>query len=197
MSTSSSGPVVSAADHPVLARIAHVLKVTSRISLYIAGFGLVAMTLIVFWQIFVRFVLGWSNSWTEVTAILVMSWFIFLGAAAGVRENTHLGFDVLLYFLPKGSKKVLRTISDVVVLAFAIGMIIYGWSLVQLQWKERLPSIGISGAFRYLPLFAGGILIALFSLERIVLRLAGVDVDPAVGFDPEDVEDATTKSGGA
>jgi TRAP-type C4-dicarboxylate transport system permease small subunit len=196
MSISSSGPVVSATDHPVLARIARVLNLISRISLYVAGIGLVAMTLIVFWQIFVRFVLGWSNSWTEVTAILVMSWFIFLGAAAGVRENSHLGFDVLLYVLPNGSKKVLRTISDVVVLAFAIGMIIYGWSLVQLQWRERLPSLGISGAFRYLPLFAGGILIALFSIERIVLRLAGVDVDPEIGLSPEEV-DTPPPSGGA
>jgi hypothetical protein len=31
---------------------------------------------------------------------MLMSWFIFLGAAVGVRENYHLGFDVLLYVLP-------------------------------------------------------------------------------------------------
>ena len=36
---------------------------------------------------------------------MLMSWFIFLGAAVGVRENYHLGFDVLLYVLPKGGKK--------------------------------------------------------------------------------------------
>jgi hypothetical protein len=40
-----------------------------------------------------------------------------------------------------------------------------------------MPGLGISGAFRYLPLTAGGLLIALFSLERIVLRWSGVDVD--------------------
>jgi TRAP-type C4-dicarboxylate transport system permease small subunit len=106
-----------------------------------------------------------------------MSWFIFLGAAVGVRENYHLGFDVLLYVLPKGSKKVLRTISDIVVLGFAVGMIIYGIDLMRLQWAERMPGLGISGAFRYLPLVAGGVLIVLFSLERIVLRFAGEDID--------------------
>ena len=75
-----------------------------------------------------------------------MSWFIFLGAAVGVRENYHLGFDVLLYVLPEGSKKILRTISDVVVLAFAIGMVVYGIELMRLQWAERMPALGISGA---------------------------------------------------
>jgi TRAP-type C4-dicarboxylate transport system permease small subunit len=166
-----------AAAHPRLARAARLLSGLSRIALYIAGAGLVAMSLIVLWQVFVRFVLGWGQSWTEVTALIIMSWFIMLGAAVGVRENYHLGFDVLLYVLPKGSKKVLRTISDVVVLAFAVGMVVYGIDLMRLQWNERLPSLGISGAFRYLPVAAGGALIVLFSLERMVLRWAGVNVD--------------------
>ena len=173
--------------HPQLVRVGKVLTAISNGALYVAGAGLVAMSIIVLWQVIIRFILNWNNSWTEVTAIMVMSWFIFLGAAVGVRENYHLGFDVLVYFLPKGSKRVLRTISDLVVLSFAVGMVIYGVTLMQLQWAEKLPSLGISGAFRYLPLAAGGVLIALFSVERIVLRWAGVDVDK----DPhlEDVPD--------
>jgi TRAP-type C4-dicarboxylate transport system permease small subunit len=171
------GEAPTAVDRPRLLKLGKILSALSTGSLYIAGAGLVAMSVIVLWQVFVRFVLNWNNSWTELTAIMIMSWFIFLGAAVGVRENYHLGFDVLLYVLPEGSKKVLRTISDVVVLAFAIGMVIYGIELMRLQWGERMPALGISGAFRYLPLAAGGLLIALFSVERIVLRWAGVDVD--------------------
>jgi TRAP-type C4-dicarboxylate transport system permease small subunit len=173
----SLGDAPQPAAHPQLLRIGKVLSALSTGALYVAGAGLVAMSLIVLWQVILRFVLNWNNSWTEVTAIMVMSWFIFLGAAVGVRENYHLGFDVLLYVLPKGSKKILRTISDIVVLGFAVGMVIYGIVLMRLQWTERMPSLGISGAFRYLPLAAGGVLIALFSVERIVLRWAGVDVD--------------------
>ena len=173
----SIGEAPAAAAPSRLARLGKVLSALSTGSLYVAGAGLVVMSLIVLWQVFVRFVLNWNNSWTELTAILIMSWFIFLGAAVGVRENYHLGFDVLLYVLPEGSKKVLRTISDVVVVAFAIGMIVYGIDLMRLQWGERMPALGISGAFRYLPLAVGGVLIALFSVERIVLRWTGVDVD--------------------
>ena len=62
------------------------------------------MTALVAYQVFFRFVLNSSPSWTEITAIMLMNWFIFLGAAVGVRENYHMGFDVLLYILPKGSK---------------------------------------------------------------------------------------------
>ena len=40
-----------------------------------------------------------------------------------------------------------------------------------------LPSLGISGGCDYLPLVAGGVLVVLFSLERIVLRLSGAPID--------------------
>ena len=183
----SLGDAPPPAAHPQLLRIGKVLSALSTGALYVAGAGLVAMSLIVLWQVILRFVLNWNNSWTEVTAIMVMSWFIFLGAAVGVRENYHLGFDVLLYVLPKGSKRILRTISDVVVIAFAVGMVVYGIDLMRLQWNERMPGLGISGAFRYLPLAAGGVLIALFSVERIVLRWAGVDVDKDLHERDDDV----------
>ncbi|MEW9806004.1 TRAP transporter small permease [Mesorhizobium sp. ZMM04-5] len=149
-------------------------------ALYIAGAGLVVMTVIVFWQVFVRYILNWTNTWTEVTAVMLMSWFIFLGAAVGVRENYHLGFDVLLYALPKGGKKYLRSVSDIVVLGFSIGMIYYGTQLVRLSWAATMPALGIPEGLRYVPLVCGGFLVALFSLERLALRFAGhdVDVDP-------------------
>jgi TRAP-type C4-dicarboxylate transport system permease small subunit len=178
-----------ASPPPTVSRMSGITRVLSALSsgaLYLAGIALVVMSVIVLWQVFIRYVLNMGNSWTELTAILLMSWFIFLGAAVGVRENYHLGFDVLIYVLPDGSKKVLRTVSDLVVLAFAAGMIVYGSQLMILQWNERMPSLGISGAFRYLPLVAGGVLIALFSLERMALRWSGVDVDMDQ-FDLDDV----------
>ena len=173
--------------NPRLIAIGRVLSALSTWALYIAGFFLVLMTIFVFWQVFTRYVLGWSNSWTEITAVLLMSWFIFLGTAVGIRENYHLGFDVLLYILPRGSKKVLRTISDAVVIAFAAGMVFYGAQLVGLQWRARLPALGIPEGVRYLPLVAGGLLIIMFSIERVVLRLSGTDVDKDINI--EDVPD--------
>jgi TRAP-type C4-dicarboxylate transport system permease small subunit len=149
----------------------------SNAALWLAGIGLVLMTAFVAWQVFCRYVLNDSPSWTEPGSVMLMSWFIFLGAAVGIRENNHLGFDVLLYVLPKSGKRVLRMISDIVILAFGAGMIWYGGALVRLTWNTTLPSLGISGAFDYLPIVAGGVLAVIFSLERIVLRLAGEPID--------------------
>jgi|GEM_PF-49004 TRAP-type C4-dicarboxylate transport system permease small subunit len=152
----------------------------NTLALYVAGIGLVVMTAIVAWQVFCRYVLNDSPSWTEPGAVILMSWFIFLGAAVGVRENNHMGFDVLLYVLPPAAKKWLRMVSDVVILLFGISMVWFGMSLVQLTLATTMPALGISGAWDYVPVVGGGVLIALFALERIVARTIGAPIDDAL-----------------
>ncbi len=179
------------AARPRLHKLARVLSGLSTGALYLAGFLLVLMTLFVGWQVFTRYVLNWSNAWTEPAAVMLMSWFIFLGSAVGIRENYHLGFDVLLYVLPKGGKRYLRSISDIVVLAFALGMIIYGSQLVLLSWAARMPTLGIPEGAKYISVVAGGALIVIFALERLVLRWSGVDIDADVSVDLDEVPDAS------
>jgi TRAP-type C4-dicarboxylate transport system, small permease component len=160
-----------------LVPVSRVLRAISTGALWVAGFGLVAMTVIVAYQVYMRFVVNASPSWTEGGAIMIMSWFIFLGAAVGVRENFHMGFDVLLYVLPRGAKPWLRAISDVAIFAFAFGMVFYGGELAIRYWSTRIPVLGLPQTFTYLPIVVSGFLMCLFSLERLLLRFAGEPVD--------------------
>ena len=115
-----------------------------------------------------------SLVWSEPAAVILMGWFIFLGAAVGIREGYHLSFDVLLYFLPENVKLWLYSISDLVVVAFGAGMVWFGSELALSAWNVKLPSLGVSGAIDFLPLVGGGVLVVLFSLERLARRLAGL-----------------------
>lgn len=178
---------MSAPSDNRLAGLVRLLGLLSTLALWAAGVGLVAMTGFVAWQVFCRYVLNDSPSWTEPGAVLLMSWFIFLGAAVGVRENFHLGFDVLLYVLPKSGKRVLRMISDIVIFVFGIGMVWYGSQLVALTWNTTLPSLGVTGAHDYFPVVGGGALIVLFAAERIVKRLSGMPIDDVADEIPAEV----------
>ena len=160
-----------------LLALSRLMAALSRLALWIAGIGLVAMTVIVAYQVFMRYVVNASPSWTEGGSIMIMSWFIFLGAAVGVRENFHMGFDVLLYVLPRGAKAWLRAISDLAIFAFALGMVYYGGELALRGWSVRIPVLGLPQTFTYLPIVLSGVLMAAFSLERLLLRLAGENVD--------------------
>ncbi len=168
-------------------RVERMLAALARLSLWISGAGLTLMTIIIFWQVFSRYLLNRSPSWTEAFSVLLMGWFIFLGAAVGVRERTHLGFDVLLYFLPGSAKAVLRSISDIVVLAFGAGMIVYGVQLARLTWNTVMPSLSLPGGVSFLPVILGGALVCLFSLERLAGRFAGLPVDADIYATGEEV----------
>jgi TRAP-type C4-dicarboxylate transport system permease small subunit len=157
--------------------VARGLSLVASLALWIAAAGLIVMTGMVAWQVFTRYVLNASPSWTEPASIMVMSWFIFLGAAVGVRENFHMGFDVLVHFLPGSFGPWMRAISDLAILAFGIGMVVYGTQLTIQTWTATIPVLGLPGGFAYMPIAAGGVLVTLFTLERLALRLAGVAVD--------------------
>ena len=163
--------------------ISRALGQLSNAVLWLAGIGLVAMTAIVAYQVFMRFVINASPAWTEAGSIMIMTWFIFLGAAVGVRENFHMGFDVLLYVLPPAAKPWLRAISDICVFGFAFGMVFFGGELVIRYWSTRIPVLGLPTALTYFPVVISGFLMCLFSLERLLLRAAGEPVDDIV-IDP-------------
>lgn len=146
----------------------------SRLALWIAGISLVAMTVLVFWQVFTRYVLGEPSQLTEPYAILLMSWFIFLGAAVGTYEGFHMRFDVAIYAMPHRLRWLPETISDLVVGFFGVGMIWWGMQLVTGTWSSTIPLVHLPGGVSYIPLVAGGVLFALFSLERLCRRAAGL-----------------------
>lgn len=160
-----------------LLAISRVLSAISTLALWLAGAGLVVMTVLVAFQVYMRYVVNASPSWTEGASIMIMSWFIFLGAAVGVREKFHMGFDVLLYVMPPVAKPWLRSISDIAIFGFAFGMVYYGSELAIRGASVRIPVIGLPQTFTYLPIVVSGVLICLFVLERMALRLAGEPVD--------------------
>ena len=81
-----------------------VAEILSRIMLWLSGICLVAMTVTIAAQVFMRYVLNSGIMGSEPGSVMIMGWFIFLGAAVGIREGNHLSFDVLLIVIPAGVK---------------------------------------------------------------------------------------------
>ncbi len=146
---------------------------------------MVLMTAFTAWQVWARYVLNASPSWTEPTSVILMGWFIFLGAAVGVREGYHLGFDILLVSLPKLYRLILMTISDLLVIFFGLGMAWFGFGLVSGTWGDPMPALGVPTGLSYIPPVAGGFLMAVFSLERIALRFTSDDTSEAEQADAD------------
>lgn len=144
------------------------------------------MTAAIALHVFFRYVLDDAVVWALPGSVMIMGWFIFLGAAVGIREGYHLSFDVLLQVLPARVVLFLHTVSDIVVTAFGGGMIWFGAQLAARTAGNTLPSLGISGAFDFIPIVAGGVLVVIFSIERIARRAAGL---PTARFGEDPVEE--------
>ncbi|MCY1665509.1 TRAP transporter small permease [Rhizobium sp. SL86] len=144
-----------------------VLGFLSRLALYLAAAGIVAMTLIVGWQVFGRYVLNDTPSWSEPLSLFLMSWFILLGAAVGVRESGHLGLDIVRYAMPKPVQRAMDITSLILVAAFGGFMSYYGVLLARGTWTATIPVLGWPGGVDFIPLIVGGAMIALFALERL------------------------------
>ncbi|WP_299847075.1 TRAP transporter small permease [uncultured Paracoccus sp.] len=146
----------------------------ARAGLWVAGIGLVLMTAFVFAQVFYRYVIGSSLFWAEPASVMLMGWFIFIGAAVGVKEGYHLSFDVGLMLVPDSWRPWFHSLSDLVVAAFGFGMSWYGWQLAAKAASGVIPGLGISRIWDFAPVIGGGVLLILFSAERILRRAAGL-----------------------
>ena len=166
-----------------LAALSRILAVVNRTALWIAGIGLVLMTAFVGWQVFGRYVLNQSPSWTEPASLLLMSWFILLGSAVGVRDGNHLGFEIALHYAPHGLRHIMLAVTEVLVVIFGGAMAWYGTALAVETWSAAMPGLPIPQGFDYVPLAVGGVLIALFSLEKLVRLLLVGDDAPMVRVD--------------
>ena len=72
------------------AQYIRLMDVLHRFCMIIAGFCLVAITLMIPWGVFTRYVLNSASSWPEPMAVLLMIWFSFLSACALLsREPAH------------------------------------------------------------------------------------------------------------
>jgi TRAP-type C4-dicarboxylate transport system permease small subunit len=147
----------------------------SRFALYLAGAGIVGMTVIIGWQVFGRYVLNDTPSWSEPLSLHLMSWFILLGAAVGVRESVHLGLDIVHHVASPRVQKAMDLVSLGLIVIFGIAMTYYSVILAAGTWSATIPVLGWPGGVDFIPMIVGGVLIALFAAERFVDAALGLE----------------------
>lgn len=153
-------------QHP----IQRAAKAASNLLIGAAAAGLIAMTAIIGWQVLGRYVLGASPSWTEQAAQVLMIWFAFLAAAAGIREGFHIRIVALEEAAPPGVRSVMKLVAGLVVAGCGLAMLVLGGELVARTWSHTIPSLGLPRGLAYLGLPISGGLIVLFAVERMVFR---------------------------
>jgi len=113
---------------------------------------------------FTQWIPAWI--WTEEMARFLFIWMVMLGAMIGVRDGSHFDVDVWPELKPRPDA-ILRIISMIFVLIFALVFVWYGIKFVQFGWNQtsELADMPMPWIFVAWPLT--GITWLLFGFERL------------------------------
>lgn len=155
------------------------------IAIYIAVAALLGLVVVQGWQVFARYVINDSPSWTEPVTLLLLATAMSLGAACGVHTNRHFGFFLLHAYMGAGLRRAVDVLVQLVVAV--LGGFIAFWSADLLVDGLDIKTAGanLPQSINYLPLAAGGALMLLFALNRAwkALHTTAADADADAGAD--------------
>ncbi len=130
----------------------------------------VALTVVVFLQVFNRFVLKAPLAWSEDLAMLLFQWVAFLGAAVGVKRMRHFGIELVVKKLSAKARHAIELLLPFLMGAVALTMITEGMKLIQFNRNRIYSSMDLSYTWAYLPIPVSGLLMILFLIQHEVQR---------------------------
>jgi len=111
-----------------------------------------AMSVIIGLQIFMRYVMGASLSWSEELSRYLFIWATYLGVAYAVRKDAHIRVSMAVDLLSKRNATFIRILTHMIFGAFAMYVMYQGWFMVEKTFRfgQKSASLGIPMGFVYL-----------------------------------------------
>ena len=139
---------------------------------YVAKLMMVAMVLIIFVNVVLRYVFNSGLMWSEEVALLLAVWFIFIAMSLGVKQNLHINISLFPESRqPRWLRKALGVLKSAAVLAVAITMLVHGWKLVGFTMQSIMPATQWPAGLLYAILPVSAVIMIYESLMDIL----GVD----------------------
>ena len=148
----------------------------SRWAMYIACACLVGLLSVVVYGVVLRYVFNNAPPYVEQVALLLVISVAMFGAAAGVRDAGHSGLDSLVAMLSVRVQFWCSVVVCALSIVFGLALLAGSAEMAISTYASTIPTLGLSEAFRYLPVLVGGILIAAFSVEHLIARFSRAEV---------------------
>lgn len=160
-----------------LDKIRHVYDGVYKVLLVICKLLLIADILITTMSVMGRYISFIPDpSWSEEVVLTLMSYMAVLSAALAIRRGAHIRMTAFDRYLPKGVLKALDILSDLMVFAFAIIMLVVGT-----QYATTIGSKGsyvsmpnVSRIWMYLPVPVAGVAMIVFELETFYAHIKSI-----------------------
>ena len=148
-------------------RICRLSDWINRCVQYVGFVQLSLMTLIIILQVFYRYVLGSSLSWSEESARFLFIWVVLLGASMGVKESFHVSVTLFKDMLPRRIKVTVDVLVNLLTGVVAAIMVVYGLSIAETVSIQLSPAVRISMFWVYLAIPVSGALMLVHLAARL------------------------------
>lgn len=132
----------------------------------LAALALVGLVAVQGWQVFARYVLNDSPSWTEPVTLALLTSAMAFGAAAGVHNDRHFAFTLLADIAPPALRRALFVFTKLTIAL--LGAVLAWWSFALFAGGMDVRTAGapFPETLPYAPVALGGALMAIFALAR-------------------------------
>jgi TRAP-type C4-dicarboxylate transport system permease small subunit len=131
--------------------------------LFMAGISVVIIV-----QVFFRYVLGSSISWSEELARYLMIWMAMVGASVAIRQGAHVGVTLLVERLGSKIRPWILLLGRAVIVVFLLVMIREGVTLGTFFASQKSPAMEISMLWAYSGFIIAGIFMIVHLLHLVV-----------------------------
>ncbi|MCH4886505.1 TRAP transporter small permease [Acidaminobacter sp. JC074] len=131
--------------------------------LYIGSIFLTVTSVIVIMNVFTRYFLNFTFSWTEEIAVGAFVWVIFLGFANAYKKKSVIGVEVLVKLLPPRGRLVLNAITSIIVVLLSGSMFYLSFQYVMNSTKITV-ALEISYIYIQISIVISFFLITLYSI---------------------------------
>ena len=133
----------------------------------IAGLLLGSITLVIFFEVFTRFLFSYTPSGTEEIEMLFYIWFVLLGSVTVIKKYGHVKIEVLISRLRPVRRQFLLVVVDILVIIFLIFMVISGIRYVKTEMISVSAILEISEGYFVLSIPLCGFLMLIYRLISI------------------------------
>ncbi len=135
---------------------------------YLAKIMMVAMVLITFTNVVLRYGFNSGLMWSEEVALLLSVWFIFIAMSLGVKQGLHINITLIpVARLPRSVAWALDILKSVVILAVAVVMLRDGWKLAGITMRSIMPATQWPAGLLYAALPASAVIMIYESVADI------------------------------
>jgi TRAP-type C4-dicarboxylate transport system permease small subunit len=117
-------------------------------------------------QVFNRFVLNQSLSWSEEFMVYAHIWIVFLAIPVAYNRGSHIGMNLFVKDLPPKTQTVMTLVVDLMWLLLAGAIVFYTIVVMGVASNQNSPALGLRMDRAYLSLAIGGSYLGLLALRK-------------------------------